>query len=130
MTLFSRFRTAGQEDFLTDAAFADSLFSDRPALLRYLRQQNEDRAMEDRPKVIHVSDDKAAAIAAKLTGCDTPEAFRQLDKAARRDCVVQLRQAHLSIVQIARLTGIPSATVGRIVKTRIGDGSFSHFHAQ
>lgn len=107
---------SGDEDFLTDTAFADGFFPDRAALLDYLRQDNSDRAMDEHPKPPRVSDEKAAAIAARLTHCKTPEAFRQLDKATQRDLAVQLRQAHLSIVQITRLTGIPATTVGRITK--------------
>ena len=109
---------SGNDDFLTDAAFADSFFPDRAALLDYLRRQNEDRALDERSRPARLSDDKAAAIAAKLTHCKTPDAFRQLDKAKQRDYISQLRDAHLTIAQIARLTGIPSATVGRIVKMR------------
>ena len=108
----------GSEDSLTDTAFADGFFSDRATLLDYLRQQNSDRALDEHPRQPHVSDDRAAAIAADLTCYKTPEAFLQLDKATRRDYVEKLREAHLTIAQIANLTGIPSATVGRMVKMR------------
>ncbi|MDO4866392.1 MAG: transposase [Clostridia bacterium] len=107
---------SGNEDFLTDTAFADGFFTDRAALLDYLCQQNTDRALDEHPRAVHLSDEKAAAVASELTHCKTPEAFRQLDKATQRDCVVRLRQAHLTIAQIARLTGIPSTTIFRFTK--------------
>lgn len=106
----------GGEDFITDTAFADGFFSDRAALLAYLRERNEDRALEERPRQPRVSDEKAAVIAAGITRCKSPEAFRQLDKAAQRSHAVQLRQANLSIAQIARFTGMPATTVARITK--------------
>ena len=108
----------GQKDFLTDTAFADGFFPNREALLAYLCRKNEDRAMDERPKAVHITDEKAAAVARKITGCKTPEAFRQLDRAEQRKYIVQLRQAHLSIAQITHHTSVPYATVGRIVQMR------------
>ena len=108
---------SGNEDFITDSAFVDGFFDDRKALLTYLGQPNEDHALDERPKMLHISDGKADDIAARITGCLTPDDFRPLDRHVQREYAIQLRKAHLSIAQIARVTGLPTTTVFRIVKT-------------
>jgi hypothetical protein len=107
----------GGEDFITDATFADGFFSDRGALLAYLGQENEDRVMDERPRMPHVTDEKCAGIAARITGCQSPEVFRRLEKPVQREYILQLRKAHLSIAQISHVTGLPTTTVFRITKT-------------
>lgn len=108
---------SGGEDFLTDTAFAAGFFPDRTALLAFLCQRNEDSALDERPARPRVSDTRASEIVARITCCKSPEDFRRLDRSTRRAYVKQLSDAHLSIAQIARLTGMPSTTVYRIAKT-------------
>ena len=107
----------GGEDFITDATFADGFFPDRGALLAYLGQENEDRVMDERPRRPHVTDEKCAGVAARITGCQSPVAFRRLEKPVQWEYVLQLRKAHLSLVQISHVTGLPTTTVFRITKT-------------
>jgi len=106
----------GEEDFLTDTAFARGFFASSSALLAYLNQKNEDRSMDIRPPAVRISDEKAAEIAIKTTCCPTPDAFRKLDKHIQREYAIQLRHANLSIAQISRVTGMPATTVARITK--------------
>jgi len=106
----------GEEDYITDTAFADGFFPAREALINYLCQQNEDQGMEDRIRPPHLSDEKAASVAARITGYRVPEDYQKLGKPTQQELVLRLRQAHLSIAQIARLTGIPATTVFRITK--------------
>ena len=106
----------GEEDYITDTAFADGFFPDRKALIAYLCQRSEDRGMDERQRMSRISDDKAAAIAEAITDCQEADAFQRLDRPTQREYVIRLRQAHLSIAQIARLTGIPSTTIFRITK--------------
>lgn len=104
--------------WLIDRDFALAYFPSQAELLEYLRQNNNDRALDLQPSTIRIADEKAAAIAAKITGCQTVSAFQRLDRSTQHDLVQQLRQHNLTIVQIARATGMSSATVCRIAKMK------------
>ena len=101
---------------LTDTAYAKGYFTSHSELLRFLNQQNDDNALDVQPIKVRVSDVRAAAIVADITGCSSPERFRKLEKSSQRNYVILLRKNNLSIVQIARLTGVPAATICRIAK--------------
>lgn len=104
------------KSYMTDTDFADGFFPSRADLLAYLRQPNEDRAMDLRPSIVRISDQKAASIARTITGCASVSAFQQLDRQRQLDSVLQLRQHNLTIAQITRATGMSPATVSRILK--------------
>ena len=113
-TSFAAYRTG--DNILTDTAYASGYFQSRDDLLAFLRQHNEERAIDISPAKARISDARASAIASEVTGCHSPAVFRQLDKNLQRDYVIRLRKSSLSIAQIVRLTGMPAATVCRITK--------------
>ena len=107
---------AASSSCLTDTDFADGFFATRADLLAYLCQHNDDRALDIRPARIHITDEKAAALAAQITGCVAAPEFQRLQRQRQLECVSQLRQHNLSLAQISRATGISPATVSRILK--------------
>ena len=101
---------------ITDTAYATEIFGGRENLVRFLLMKNEDEVMDEEETVWRLRDDEAQIIMKRITRCDSPTAFRQLDLSVQNQYVRDLYQESLSGGQISRLTGIPRSSVYRILQ--------------
>ncbi len=119
------FAYAGRNDGLTDPELAVSIFKSHRQMLAYFHETNADEGMEPAEPRKMVTDNEAAKIVLRMTGCPTLQAFLQLNKAQREEFIRRLYGEHLSGGQIARLTGVPKSTVHRILGRGTGSRPIS-----
>ena len=110
---------------ITDTEYALKFFTSRDELIGFVRQDNEDTALEDTDYDWRIRDDQAKEIISRVTKCDAASEFQQLAPAIRKEYAVELYRAGLSMGQIARLTGISKATVSRAVRMDTSDVGFA-----
>ena len=101
---------------LTDTQFATGLFGSREALVEFVRQTNEDEAMDEAGYEWLLRDDQALNIMRRISQCDSLADFQRLSPPVRKAFVQQMYLSRLSMSQISRLTGMPRTTVSRTVK--------------
>ena len=68
----------------------------------------------DFPK--NLTDEKAAAIMKKITGCATAADYQRLTKEEQLVYACMLRKHSMSYGQISRLTGLPKASIYRKIR--------------
>lgn len=101
---------------VTDTQFALDLFGSREALMEYLGQKEEDSVLDEEDCDRRLREQQVKEKFSRITGCDSPSDFQQLDRSIQREYVKQLYHSGLSHGQISRFTGIPKATIFRTVK--------------
>lgn len=101
---------------LTDTQRAIDLLGSREAVLEYIQQGNEDEVMDEKPFEWRIQDPEAMKIMRRVSKCQSAAEFQQLDKTEKKDFAREMYLEKLSMSQIARLTGMPLATVSRAVK--------------
>ncbi len=101
---------------LTDTQYALNLFGSHDAMIDFLRQHNEDIAMDEADHDWRLRDDQAEEIFARITPCSSASEFKQLGKEVRQKYILELYQEGLSMSQVSRLTGISTPTVSRVLK--------------
>jgi len=101
---------------ITDTQYALNVFGGRDALLDFVQQGNDDLVMDEDRYDWRVRDDRAKQIMERLTECSTVAEFQELEKRQRKEYVKELYQRGIAPGQIVRLTGVPRASVYRIVE--------------
>lgn len=101
---------------ITDTAYATEVFGGRENLVRFLLMENDDEVMDEEETIWRLRDDEAQEIMKRITCCDSPTAFRQLDPSIQNQYIRDLYQKNLSGGQISRLTGIPRSSVYRTLQ--------------
>lgn len=75
-------------------------------LIAFHRILGEEECLEEPPRpAAHVTDVQAVRLMEQLTGCKNASEFQRLNPAARDRAILALRDNHLSVRQISRLTG-------------------------
>ncbi|MBP5221680.1 MAG: transposase, partial [Lachnospiraceae bacterium] len=101
---------------LTDTGYAEKLFGSREVLIDFVKQSNDDQAMDEADNQWHVVNDEAKEIFLRVTNCDSPEDYKRISLPMRREYIKDLYIQHLSIRQISDLTGLPKSTVYDVVR--------------
>lgn len=101
---------------ITDTEYATEVFGGRETLVHFLLTENEDQVMDEEEREWRLRDDEAQEIMTRITHCDSPDAFRQLDPISQKQYVWELYQENLSGDQISRLTGVPRSSVYRTLQ--------------
>lgn len=112
----SIFGYMGKVDKVTDVEFAGKLFRDNKELLEFLCEKNDHIGMEYEESHSGLTDEEAKEIMARITGCRSVAEFQGLDKKIRKKSAAKLRENHMSLGQIARITGMSKATIYRATK--------------
>lgn len=114
---WSSFRAYGKgSGQVTDTQFATDVFGGREALDAFLREQNDDKVMDEEDCDWRLRDDEAKAIMKRVADCDTAAGFQLFDSKTQKLYAGRLYREGLSMGQIARLTGMSKTTVSRAVK--------------
>lgn len=104
---------AGRWDGITTTDFALSMFPKRADLLAFLAYKNDYVGMEMPEKKSRITDEQAMRYLRQVANISTSHDFQALDRWAQKRSVVKLRAMHLSLGQIARVTGLSKSTIGR-----------------
>ena len=104
------------EPWITDVAFTDTLIS-REDLIDFHNQPGNDKCLDiaDKPTV-RLADEQASAAMKKITGCGSVTEFQALTPIVRDKAIGKLRESHLSLRQISRLTGVSLMIVRKTVE--------------
>ena len=100
---------------LVEVAFTETLI-DRDELLAFHKQLGNENCLDvaDKP-TIRITDEQAREAVKKISGCDNVAEFQKLTPINRDKTILKLRDQHLSLRQISRLTGVSLMIVRRIV---------------
>ncbi len=101
---------------LTDTAYAEKMFGGREALIDFVNQANDDEALDEPKYQWCITDEEAADIMHKITGCSTADEFQQLDFETMKKYALQMYLEKMSMNQIARLSGMAKTTVIRTIQ--------------
>ena len=112
----SFFGYKGETDRITDVEFAGNLFQNNEDLLEFLCEKNDHVGMEYEERHKGLTDEEAKAIMTGITGCRSAAEFQGLDKKIRKKSVVKFHENHMSLGQIARITGMSKTTIYRAIK--------------
>ena len=101
---------------LADVSFTETLI-DREELLAFHKQLGNENCLDIADKLrIRITDEQARDAVKKISGCDNVAEFQKLTPINRDKAILKLRDQHLSLRQISRLTGVSLTTVRRIVE--------------
>ena len=111
---YSSWREYLSEPWIADVPFTETIIP-KEALIDFHRQLGQEMCL-DLPEqaVARITDDEAKAVMQQLTGCRSVADFQRLTPADRKKAARQLKNAHLSIRQISRLTGLNAMSIRRI----------------
>ncbi len=101
---------------ITDTQYATALFGGRDQLLDYIRQINDDVALDESPYDWRIKEEQAKEIMTRISSCASASEFQKLAPALRRKCLEEMYLERLTMGQIARLTGVSKGTVSKIIK--------------
>ena len=95
--------------------FSETLI-DREELLAFHKKLGNENCLDvaDKP-TIRITDEQAREAVKKISGCDNVAEFQKLTPINRDKTILKLRDQHLSLRQISRLTGVSLMIVRRIV---------------
>ena len=100
---------------LADVSFTETLI-DREELLAFHKQLGNENCLDIADKLrIRITDEQARDAVKKISGCDNVAEFQKLTPINRDKAILKLRDQHLSLRQISRLTGVSLMIVRRIV---------------
>ena len=101
---------------LADVSFTETLI-DREELLVFHKQLGNENCLDIADKLrIRITDEQARDAVKKISGCDNVAEFQKLTPINRDKAILKLRDQHLSLRQISRLTGVSLTIVRRIVE--------------
>jgi len=101
---------------VTDTEYALRLLGGRAALIDYLLQENNDKAMDEMNYDRRMREEQAKEIMERISGCTSAPAFQQKERNLQKEYVKRMYLEGLSGNHISRLTGMPKTTVIRTVK--------------
>ena len=96
---------------ITDTQYATALFGGRDQLLDYIRQINDDVALDESPYDWRIKEEQAKEIMTRISSCASASEFQKLAPALRRKCLEEMYLERLTMGQIARLTGVSKITL-------------------
>lgn len=101
---------------MADVAFTETLI-EREELLAFHKQLGSENCLDvaDKPR-IRITDEQAREAVKKISGCENVAEFQKLTPINRDKAILKLRDQHLSLRQISRLTGVSLMIVRRIVE--------------
>ena len=104
------------DPWLTDVAYTDTLIK-REDLLNFHNQQGNENCLDvaDKP-TIRFTDEQARAAMKRITGCGSVSEIQSLTPIVRDKAIRKLRDSHLSLRQISRLTGVSLMIVRKVVE--------------
>ncbi len=111
---------------LTDTKLPIKLAGGREEMLRFLKQHNQDKALEDQTSGKKHNDEKATQLFQSTTGCFSKQEFRNLPLGEQTAHIKALYQMGLTGAQLAILTDKSDSTIYRILRSshvKVGDGS-------
>lgn len=92
-------------------------FSVREELLAFHKQLGNENCLNIADKLrIRITDEQARDAVKKISGCDNVAEFQKLTPINRDKAILKLRDQHLSLRQISRLTGVSLTIVRRIAE--------------
>ena len=111
------------QEYLSTPRFADIAYIDtiinRKTLIEFHRLLGHEECLEVSEKpIIRLTDEEAKAVMKKLTACDSTADFQKLTLNDRDKAILELRDRHLSLRQISRLTGVSMMIIRRIVEMK------------
>ena len=104
---------------ITDTQYAIGLTGQRETLVNYLRETNDDTALDIDRYIPWPSDDRAREKMESLTGYASAADFQRMDDALQKKSMIRMYYEGLSIRQISRLTGRNRKTVDRAIKRAV-----------
>lgn len=107
---------AGRWDGITTTDFALSMFPDQMTLLSFFAQKNDFDAMDLPAKKNRVTDEQALRLMYSIADISSLADFQRLPHDKQKMNVQMLRKMHLSLRQIARITGLSTTTIYRWLK--------------
>ena len=101
---------------LADVAFTETLI-EREDLLAFHNQMGKENCLDiaEKPQ-IRITDEQAKEALKRVTGSDSAAEFQKLTPINRDKAIARLRENHLSLRQISRLTGVSLMIVRKILK--------------
>ena len=103
---------------LTDTQYAIDLFGQREALVEFLCETNEEKAMDEGDFAPRLSDLRAKEIMEQITHCASVPEFQKLEKEIQREYILEMYDYGMPVRQISRLTGKDRKTVTKAVQQR------------
>ena len=101
---------------ITDVEKAAEIAGSREQLAEFLKEPNEDQAMDMPEPSRHISDEAARELMAEEAGCRSVADFQALPSSEQRKLIANLYREGVSPGQIIRLTGKAKATVYRLTR--------------
>ena len=113
---YSSWREYLAEPWIADVSFTETLIS-RGELIDFHKQLGKERCLDiSEAPAIRLTDEQAQTALARISGCNSVADFQKLTPIVRDKAIRQLREAHLSLRQISRLTGVNLMIIRRIVE--------------
>ena len=86
---------------------------DKKEFENFSRQESTEKALDDEPKPVRISDEEAKKRIFKISGLTNATEVQYLDKINKKHYLKKFKDAGMSIRQINRLTGISKGIVER-----------------
>lgn len=109
-------------DGLTDIDFAVQMLGSDEDILAFFGVETEEEVMDITPIRAKKKDEEVRDVMKKLTGCSSLAEFQHLGIRERMDAVAKMYSKHISMGQIARVTGMPKSSVHRAVRKMRNQG--------
>lgn len=101
---------------ITDIQCAIDMIGQQEKLMNYLRESNDDTALDEDQHAPYFSDERAKMKMESLTGCASAADFQRLDDTLQKNHFIQMYHEGLSVRQISRLTGRSRKLVDKVIK--------------
>lgn len=103
---YSSWREYLTEAWITDVSYVQTIISVED-LIDFHKQSGDEKCLDlsDKPTV-RLTDEQAKKAMKRLTGCENVADFQRMTAANREKAIQKLKNAHLSLRQISRLTGV------------------------
>ena len=101
---------------ITDTEYATALLGGRDQMLDYIKQINDDVALDESPYDWRIKEEQAKEIMTRISSCASASEFQKLAPALRKKCLEEMYLERLTMGQIARLTGVSKGTVSKTIK--------------
>lgn len=102
---------------ITDTEMAIDAAGSKEALVTFLKEKNDDQAMDEKDRPRHITDDEARRIMNDKTGCTSVADYQMLPLNVQRCLIVELYRSGASPTQMIRLTGKAKASVYKIIQS-------------
>ena len=114
---------------ITDIQYAVDLVGQREELVNYLRETNEDQAMDENQHISRLSDEHAKEMMKELTDCSSAADFQRLDDEVQKEYFARMYYQGMSERQISRLTGKQRRLIHRVIQQAVRPDPVDEFRA-